>query len=528
MQAESPASIPPKVADPYGKGRYGADTRAGLIVFLVALPLCLGIATASGAPPLAGMVAGIVGGTIVALASGSHLSVAGPAAGLTVIVLDGIEKLGLRAFLLATLLAGVMQVLLGAFGLGRVAQLVPNAVIRGMLAAIGLILVLKQLPHAIGYDKDYEGDTAFFQPDGHNTFSELLYSIQAFAPGAVVISVLSALALLLWRDYDKLPLRRFVPRELMAVVVGLGTALALRDTGLALSPEHRVSIPLLSEVGGLSGLWVMPDFSAITQPVVWTTALTVAIVASIESLLSLEATDRLDPYRRVSSPNRELIAQGLGNTASGALGGLPVTAVVVRSFTNVQSGGRTRVASVVHGVFLLLATLFLASVLNQIPLAALAIVLIAVGYKLTAPSLYKQVWAMGREQFVPFIVTIACILFTDLLTGTLLGIAFSIFFIVYTHYRTAIVVTDDGPSRMVRFVYDVSFLHKARLKEAFEGTPRGGHLIIDGTRARSVDADVVETIQDFQANAPSRGVTVSIKRSASASNHYFRDEVSAR
>lgn len=502
------------------------DLRAGLIVFLVAVPLCLGIATASGAPALSGLIAGIVGGTIVAIASGSNLSVAGPAAGLTVIVLDGINKLGLNAFLLAVLLGGGLQIVMGALGAGRLAQLVPNAVIRGMLAAIGLILVMKQFPHAIGYDGDTEGDFAFAQRDGHNTFSELMYAFDAVTPGAVLVSVCAGLGLYFWRNYPKLPLTKYVPRELVAVAVGLGISLLFVGTDFALEAEHRVSIPKFGD-GGLLALWIAPDWSAIARPEVWRTAVTLAIVASIESLLSLEATDRLDPLRRVSPPNRELIAQGLGNMASGALGGLPVTAVVVRSFTNVQAGGRTRYASLTHGALLVGATLGLSALLNYIPLAALAAVLIMVGLKLTPPKLYFEVWRLGRDQFLPFITTVLAILLTDLLTGTVLGLAFSIFFIVLGHYSSAIVVTDDGRYRMIRFVSSVSFLHKARLKAAFAGAPDGGHVILDGTRARSIDADIVDAISDFEKLAKERGIELSIQRSQSAFHGYFREEARA-
>lgn len=504
-----------------------ADLKAGLIVFFVALPLCLGIATASGAPPIAGLIAGVVGGLVVAMTSSAQLSVAGPAAGLTVIVLDGITSLGLRGLLAATMLGGLIQVGLGVLRLGRVAQLVPNAVIRGMLAAIGLILVLKQLPHAVGYDADYEGDFSFGQADGHNTFSEIVYAFGALNMGACLVTAAAALAMLLWRDYDKLKLRTYLPRELSAVLAGLLAAFALSGTELSLSPEHLVSIPILSESGGLSGLWTAPDLSMLKGLNVWKMGFTLAIVASIESLLSVEATDRLDPYRRMTEPNRELIAQGLGNLVSGAVGGLPVTAVVVRSFANVQSGGRTRWASVCHGLLLLGATLFLARFLNHIPLAALAVVLIAVGYKLTAPKLYKQTWVMGRDQFIPFVVTVGCILLTDLLTGVLLGIAFAVFFVIYGHYRAAIIVTDDGPNRMIRFVSNASFLHKPTLRAAFEGTPKGGHVILDATRARSVDADIMETIEDLRNNADGRGLTVSIQRSPSALLPYFREEKSS-
>jgi SulP family sulfate permease len=501
-----------------------ADLRSGLIVFLVAVPLCLGVATASGAPPLSGLIAGMVGGTVVALLSGSQLSVAGPAAGLTVIVLGGIEKLGFSAFLLAVVLAGALQMLLGLLRLGSLAQLVPNSVVRGMLAAIGLILLLKQIPHALGYDADYEGDQGFIQPDGHNTFSEILVALDALHPGAVIVTLCAALAMFAWRDYGSAKLTRFVPRELIAVAVGLITARLLGDGSLALKTDQFVHIIQVGSLNELSSLWVAPSLAALSNPATWNLAFTLAMVASIESLLSVEATDRLDPERRATPLNRELIAQGMGNMVSGALGGLPVTAVVVRSFTNVNAGARTRWSAVVHGVLLLLATLGLAGLLNQVPLAGLAVVLIMVGYKLTPPKLYKQVWQMGGEQFLPFIVTVLCILFTDLLTGTLLGMGFALFFVVYRHYKSGVIVTDDGDLRYVRLAADVSFLHKPQLKQAFEALPAGSHLVLDGTRARNIGPEILEFLGQLEAESKARGIRVSITRKLGAAHEYFRQE----
>jgi MFS superfamily sulfate permease-like transporter len=525
--ANASAVVVPSGPNPSPKlGSVLQDMRAGLIVFLIALPLCLGIATASGAPPLSGLIAGMVGGLVVAVVSGSPLSVAGPAAGLTVITLDGINKFGLPTFLMAVLIAGMVQIAIGLAGAGRLGQLVPNAVIRGMLAAIGLILVLKQLPHAVGYDADPEGDFAFVQGDGHNTFSELFYSLEHLTAGAVLISLLAFTALFAWRNYPGLPLARYVPKELVAVCVGVIGALLFQGTSIELSPEHRVSVPLLQN-GGLSSLWTQPEWAAIQRWDVWKLGITLAIVASIESLLCLEATDRIDPLRRSSPPNRELLAQGLGNMASGALGGLPVTAVVVRSFTNVQAGGRTRVSAIVHGVLIVVVTLGFAHAINYVPLAALAVVLLMVGYKLTPPSLYVQVWRMGRDQFLPFITTVLAILVTDLLTGTLLGLGFAIFFVIWGHYSSAIVVTDDGRYRMIRFVSSVSFLHKARLRAAFDSAAPGGHVILDGSRARAIDPDIVDAIADFAETAKVRGIELSIQRSDSALHSFFRTEARA-
>jgi MFS superfamily sulfate permease-like transporter len=497
--------------------------RAGLIVFFIALPLCLGIATASGAPPLAGIVAGIVGGIAVALVSRSPLSVAGPAAGLTIIVFEAIESLGFRAFLMATIIAGALQIAWGAAKLGKVGQFVPNAVIRGMLAAIGLILVLKQLPHAVGYNSSYTGN----QADPQNPLSALLSSLEALSLSAGLIAAAAGVTLFAWRDYGKLRLTQFLPRELAAVLVGVAGTLVFAGTELELAGNHRVTLPLLSEAGGLAGLWVMPDFSAITNVEVWKTALTLCIVASIETLLCIEAIDRIDPERRVSPPDRELIAQGTGNALSGLLGGLPLTSVVVRSFANVQAGGRSRMSSIVHGLLLVIALTVLAPALNLIPLAALAAILIMVGAKLTPPKLYYEYFRAGPDQFAPFIATVVFVMFTDLLTGTVFGFAFAVFFTMWRQYRSAIVVTDDGDYRLIRLVSNVSFLHKARIKSALSAVPDGHHIVLDGTHAAAIDPDVVEILRDIEQHGAPRGVTVTIRRSATSRVGFFREELAA-
>lgn len=493
-------------------GSRGADLRAGIVVFLVALPLCLGIATASGAPPFAGIVAGIVGGIVVGLASGSSLSVAGPAAGLTVIVLDGIVELGLSAFLSAVMLAGAMQMVMGALGLGRLAHFVPNAVIRGMLAAIGLILVLKQVPHAVGYDADFEGDFGFGQPDGHNTFTELLYSLEALQIGAIVVTIVGFIAYFAWRDYGSVKLTRLMPPHLTVVIVGALVALGLGATAYAIESSHFVAVPIARESGGILGLWEPPSLAAFADLQVWKTAGVLAAVASIESLLSVEAIDRLDPLHRITPTNRELGAQGLGNLLSGFLGGLPVTAVIVRSSANLHAGARSRLSAVFHGLLLLIVTLTAAQLINQIPLAALAVILLIVGGKLTAPKIYREMWAKGLSHFVPFLATIGLILLTDLLTGTLLGLAIGLFFVLRTNYHTGIMVTADGINRHLRFGTSVSFLNKGRLKEIFEEVPEGGTVIIDSSQSRFVDDDILDTIADFESLARARGISVEHRR----------------
>jgi MFS superfamily sulfate permease-like transporter len=487
----------------------GADLRAGAVVFLVALPLCLGIATASGAPPFAGLVAGIVGGIVVGFASASPLSVAGPAAGLTVITLDGIEALGFRGFLTATLLAGLMQIAMGTLRLGVLAHFVPNAVIRGMLAAIGLILVLKQIPHAFGYDRDFEGDFGFAQFDGRNTFSELVYSLEVVQPGAIVAALAAGLAYLLWRDYARVRLGAALPTALVAVVFGTAAAALLAGGPMALSDAHLVAIPRARE--GLASLWVPPELAALLSAKVWMTAGVLAIVASIESLLCVEAIDRLDPQHRPTPTNRELKAQGLGNLFAGALGGLPVTAVIVRSSANLQAGARSRFAAIFHGALLAAAVLLFAGLLNKIPLASLAVVLIVVGAKLTPPSLYREMWAKGWTQFAPFIATVIFILLSDLLTGTLLGLLVGIYFVIRSNYRSALVVSSEGDCRYVRFTQSVSFLNKGRLKQVLEEVPAGGRLILDGTRAHFIDNDILEELRDFQGLARAREIIVELK-----------------
>lgn len=498
------------------------DLRAGVLVFLVALPLCLGIATASGAPPLSGLIAGIVGGTLVTLVSGSGLMISGPAAGLTLLVLEGITHFGMRAFLSCVVLAGLMQLAFGALSLGRFARLVPQVVIRGMLAAVGLVLILKQLPHAFGYDTDPPGDLTFLQRDGHNTFSQLFYMLESVSGGAVLVSLSCALAMLAWRDYAGVRLSRFLPRELVTVVVGLVGSYLLRDTTLSLSPEQRISVP--AALGALDSVLITPDFSAMGRLEVWRSALSLALIASVESLLCLEAIDRADPLNRSTSENRELLAQGLGNTASGLLGGLPLTAVIVRSFVNLESGGRTRRASLTHGFMLVAATLLAAPMLDHVPLSALAVVLIVLGYKLTRPRLYREIWQQGWDQFLPFVTTIVAILLSDLLTGTLFGVGFALLYLVWNQYRSAIVVTDDGNYRLIRFVANVSFLHKGKFREAFETAPPGTQIILDGTRTHTLDLDMLRAIEEAKELAQRRGLGFTISRSRSALHSFFREE----
>lgn len=494
----------------------GHDVPAGIVVFLVALPLCLGVALASGAPLLAGLVAGLVGGLVVTWASGSQLSVSGPAAGLTVIVLGSIEKLGsYPAFLYSVVVAGLMQVVLGLLRAGVIGAYFPAAVIKGMLAAIGLILILKQIPHAVGYDADYEGDEAFAQSDAHTTFSELAYSLDALCPGAMVVSLGAILVMRLWETdgFKRNPVLALVPGPLVAVAWGIGFNLYSRDhaPGFAIPPEHLVSLPGFQGIQGFLGQLTPPDFGQWNNPEAYAVALTLALVASLESLLSLEAVDKLDPWKRVAPTDRELRAQGLGNILSGLLGGLPMTSVIVRSSANVMAGGRTKVASFVHGLLLLLSVLLLPAYLNLIPLACLAAILILTGYKLARPRLFVALYHKGTSQFAPFLVTLLAILLTDLLEGIAIGMACGMFYVVRANFHAAITLTRDGRYYLLRLHKDVSFLNKAPLRDLLGRIEDGGYVIVDGGRAQFIDQDILETLDDFVVAAQDRDITVEYK-----------------
>ena len=464
------------------------DLPAGLVVFLVAVPLCLGIAQASGAPLLSGLIAGAVGGIVIGLISRSPLSVSGPAAGLAVLVAGAIQGLGFRGFLLATVLAGGLQLLLGVFRLGILAHYFPSAVIKGMLAAIGILIVSKQVPHAVGYRPG----------DG-----------PPVSAGPVALAALCALAYLGWPRLQRGVLR-FVPTPLVAAVLGgVGAALLPRLwPDAALRADQLVALPRFEGVSSVVAAAVTPDFSRLTDPSVWTMAVTLCIVATIETLLSLEAVDRLDPRKRISPPNRELVAQGVGNVVSGLVGGLPVTSVIVRSSANVQAGGQTRLSAIFHGLLILVGVLLFAPVLNGVPLAALAVILIVVGVKLSPPSLWKATWRAGPTQFIPFAATVAAVVGTDLLKGTLIGLAVGTFFAIRRQQQNAVVVTSSGDDVSVRFTKDITFLQKAQLKEALREIPDGKRAVVDRSVVDFVDDDIEELLAEFSANAPGRGLTV--------------------
>ncbi|TAE23577.1 MAG: SulP family inorganic anion transporter [Candidatus Kapaibacterium sp.] len=496
-----------------------SDLPAGLVVFLVALPLCLGIALASGAPLIGGVISGIIGGIVVAFVSGSELSVSGPAAGLTVIVAAAITSLGsYQNFLTAVVLSGALQLVFSIMRAGILGDYVPSSVIRGMLSAIGVVIILKQIPHALGRDTDFEGDFSFLEPSGHtNTITEIMRSVASANPEALIITGLSLAILLLWERprVQSIRVLKMIPAPLLVVVLGIVLNESFRavfsNFYLRAEDGHLVQLPLVQNPRLLLAQLHFPNFAALLEPAVYTTALTLAIVASLETLLSLEAVDKLDPYKRISDANKELRAQGIGNIISGMLGGLPMTSVIVRSSANVYAGGRTRMAAVFHGVLLLVSVVFLASVLNLIPLASLASILIVVGYKLTPPKLYRQMYAAGREQFFPFIVTVVAIVFTDLLTGIAIGLCLGMFFVIRSNHQLAVTLVNIDNYYLLRFTKDMTFINKNELKAKLRRIPSDTYLLIDGSKARFIDADIYGTIAEFAEAASFKNIQIEYK-----------------
>lgn len=503
------------------EGALPYDLRAGSVVFLVALPLCLGIALASGAPLLAGLVTGIVGGIVVSRISKSPLAVTGPAAGLTVLVLAGIEELGGYApFLVAVVLCGAIQLLLGFLRAGIIAYYFPNSVIKGLLAAIGAILILKQIPHAAGWDHDYEGDLNFNQADGMNTFEEIAHALTHIDMSAFCICAIGLFLMVFWPMYAREKKFEQVPAALLVVIMGVavnGALLAWRPEA-ALAAEHLVQIPTMTSFADFRSQVPAPDWSVIGDPKVWRTAAILAAIASIETLLSVEAVDKLDPWRRTTPASHELKAQGIGNMVAGMLGGIPMTAVIVRGSANVQSGGRTSNSSLFHGLLLLLAVAIAPGLLRLIPLSALAAILLFIGYRLAPISLFKRMWRLGSNQFAPFFVTFLAILLTDLMTGTAVGMGCGIFFILREHvaapyYLHELEEHDEAGVHCVRIelAENVSFLNKAAVSAALQDIPPGSSVVIDATKSRHVDRDILEIIEDFRISAPLMQITVTME-----------------
>lgn len=497
-----------------------SDLPASIIVFFVALPLCLGIALASGAPLFAGIIAGVVGGIVVGAASGSALGVSGPAAGLAVIVLSSIAALGSwEAFLMAVVLSGVIQLLLGYAKAGFIAYFFPTSVIKGMLTGIGLLIILKQIPHALGWDANAVGDDAFLQADGQNTLTGIVQAFQLITPGAVLIGGISLLLLIFW---DKVLLKKhrvfqIIQGPIVVVVLGILMNYSYQNGMLpfGLSDKQLVSLPVPESMADFFGQFTFPDFTALTNIEVYKVAFIIAIVGSLETLLCVEATDKLDPNRRITPTNRELKAQGLGNLLAGLVGGLPITQVIVRSSANISFGGKTKLSAILHGFFLLISAITIASLMNRIPLASLAAILIMVGYKLAKPTLFTAMYRLGWEQFIPFTATVIAILATDLLKGITVGILFGIFYTLRHSYRNSHHLEEtiqqengDVVHRLV-LAQEVSFFNKASVVEALNKIPSHSKVIIDFSKSKSVAYDVLEIIKDYEINAKTKHIEVS-------------------
>ncbi len=498
------------------------DFPSGIAVFFVAVPLCLGIAHASGAPLISGLITGIIGGIITGLISNSQLAVSGPAAGLTAIALAGIAKLGsFEAFLLATVLAGIMQIILGSFKAGFIATYIPNTVIKGMLSAIGLILIIKQFPHLIGYDIEAMGvqefnDTAqdlnAAKPEGENTLTILMEGINNLNQGVLIIGLVSLVFLIVW---DKFFQRRFktIPGALIVVLIGVFINYVFQNFLFVypLSGDHFVNIPKIDSFLEFSRVSSFPDWSAFGKFALYSTAFTIAIVASIETLLSVEAVDKLDPQKRKTPANRELIAQGIGNTIAGLLGGLPMTAVIVRGSVNVSAGAKTKMSTIIHGILIVVAVMFLSQIMNMIPLASLAAVLIYTGYKLLAPEHFWEQYKKGWGQLIPFATTVFAIVFSDLLIGVTIGVVVSLIFIVMEDYKgTVLTVKDIGKRKLITLGENITFLHKPKLVKIFNEMPNDMLVEIDGSRNFYIDKDILELIEDFKHKAPQKNIELII------------------
>ena len=496
------------------------DLAASIVVFFVAVPLCLGIALASGAPLFSGIIAGIIGGIVIGFASGSSLGVSGPAAGLAVIVMSSIATLGgtWAAFLTAVVLSGIIQLLLGFLRAGFIAYFFPSSVIKGMLTGIGLLIILKQIPHALGWDKDAVGDDSFFQLNGQTTFSEIYKAVEFITPGAVLIGIVSLALLILWDVYlsKKHKIFQYIQGPIVVVLLGILFQYLYESSLLpfTLAKDQLVNLPVPSSLGDFFNQFTFPDFSILSNPEVYKIAIVLAIVGSLETLLSVEATDKLDPEKRITPTNRELKAQGIGNILSSLIGGLPLTQVIVRSSVNISFGGKTKLSAIFHGVFLLVSALTLASFLNKIPLASLAAILLMVGYKLSKPSLFTQMYKLGWEQFVPFTATVVAILASDLLKGITIGILFGIFYTLRHSYRNSHhlkdITTNEHGQEVHHLVLaeEVSFFNKASVLKVLDAMPSNSKVIIDATKSKAIAYDILELVKDFEANAKTKNISV--------------------
>lgn len=526
----------------------GKDLPAGLVVFLVAVPLCLGIALASGAPLFSGIIAGMVGGIVVGALSGSNIGVSGPAAGLAVIVADAIRQLGTNEagdfsmelgfpiFLSAVVIAGAMQIVLAFARAGIVGYFFPNSVIKGMLSAIGLIIILKQIPHALGHDVISEGFDGFWQKDGENTFTELWVALGDINPAAVLVTAISLGILILWeRPFMKrIKIFEIIQGPLVVVALGILSFNFLPElTSFSFAPDEMVGIPTAQEEGGVLNLFTTPNWSLISSKQLWILAFTIAIVASLETLLCVEATDKLDPDKNVTPTNRELLAQGAGNIISGFIGGLPLTQVIVRSSANIQSGGRTKLSAILHGFLIAISVFLLPDLLNMIPLSSLAAILLVVGYKLAKPSIFVKMFKGPRPQFIKFMVTVVAIIFTDLLVGISIGLGIGIFMILHRNFSIPFSFSEKivpGKPIEIKLSENVTFLNKANIMEALKAIPSHTEVIIDATQSHYIHPDVIDILHDFIDQAKRRDITVIINGNFDQVNvdhmDYFLNKVS--
>ena len=495
------------------------DLPASVVVFFVALPLCLGIALASGAPLFSGLIAGIIGGIVVGSLSGSKIGVSGPAAGLAAIVLTAIGTLGgYENFLVAVVLGGVIQLIFGFLKAGIIGYYFPSSVIKGMLTGIGIIIILKQIPHFFGYDSNPEGDFAFFQVDGQNTFSEILNTANNISLGATIVGFIGLGILILWSNVlsNKGKFFQIIQGPLVAVVAGIIYYFVTNgNTKYGINATHLVSVPVPDSFDSFIGQFRFPNFNALSNPQVWVTGFTIALVASLETLLCVEATDKLDPHKNVTPTNKELLAQGTGNIISGLIGGLPITQVIVRSSANIQSGGRTKLAAIIHGFLLLISVILIPTLLNKIPLSVLSAILLVVGYKLAKPAVFKEMVQLGWKQWIPFTVTILGIVFTDLLVGISLGLAVGVVVILIKSFQNShflhIEDKSNGKHRIkMTLAEEVTFFNKGAILKELDSLPRDTYLEIDVRKTRFLDYDIIEILQDFALKAKERNIDIQL------------------
>ena len=494
------------------------DLPASVVVFFVALPLCLGIALASGAPPFAGMIAGIIGGIVVGSISGSHIGVSGPAAGLAAIVFAAISDLGgYENFLVAVVLGGVIQILFGVLRAGVIGYYFPSSVIKGMLVGIGLIIIMKEIPYFFGYDKALGGQFSFFKLDGNSLYVPLLNSIGNPSLGPLFIAVVSLAVIILWSNVlaKKAKFFTLIQGPFVVVVLGIIYTLLTNGSTWGIAANHLVVVPVPDSLNSFMDQFSFPNFAVITNPKVWITGFTVALVASLETLLCVEATDKIDPNKRITPTNRELFAQGIGNIISGLIGGLPITQVIVRSSANIQSGGKTKLSAILHGFLLLISVIAIPNVLNLIPLSVLAAILLIVGYKLAHPSKFKQMFSLGWNQWLPFIVTVVLIVQFDLLLGIGIGLALGILIVLYKSYQNSHLIEikkSEGNQHHIKMelAEEVTFFNKGAIMNELNGVTENSFLEINLLKTRYLDNDIIEVIEDFLGKAKSKNIEVKL------------------